>query len=132
MRIQQRFDAPVIFIDINRKGASDVGVMTDDVVKNIVSAVTGSSTFDSRDIWVDPKTGIDYFLGVQFPENAVSTFKDLSNIPIRGYDHNRTLPLNRIAKLSKTTGPTEIDHVNFRAVIDLLFRCSRKRCRGFI
>ena len=119
VRIQQRFDDPVIFIDINRKLAIDLGVMTDEVVKNVVSAVTGSSTFDSNDIWVDPKTGIDYLLGVQFPQNAVSTFEQLSTIPIRGFDRNRTLPLNRIATLSKTTGPTQINHVNFKPVIDI-------------
>ena len=119
VRIQQRFDDPVIFIDINRKLAMDLGIMTDEVVKNVVSAVTGSSTFDSNDIWVDPKTGIDYLLGVQFPQNAVSTFEQLSTIPIRGFDRNRTLPLNHIATLSKTTGPTQINHVNFKPVIDI-------------
>lgn len=119
VRIQQRFDNPELFVDIDRKAATDLGVMTDDVVKNIVSAVAGSSTFDSRDIWVDPKTGIDYLLGVQFPQNAVSSFQDLANIPIRGYDHNRTIPLKRIAKIKATTGPTEIDHVNFKPVIDI-------------
>lgn len=119
VRIQQRFDDPLIYVDIDRKKAMDLGVMTDEIVKNIVSAVTGSSTFDSNDIWVDPKTGIDYLMGVQFPESAITSFEQLGNIPIRGFDRNRVLPLNRIATISKTTGPTEIDHVNFRPVIDI-------------
>ncbi|MDR3491395.1 MAG: efflux RND transporter permease subunit [Gammaproteobacteria bacterium] len=119
VRIQQRFDAPVISIDINRKKAMDLGIFTDEIIKNIVSAVTGSSTFDSNDIWVDPKTGIDYLMGVQFPANQVSSFEQLANIPIQGFERNRTLPLSRIDSITKTTGPTEIDHVNFRPVIDI-------------
>ena len=119
VRIQQRFDDPVIAIDIHRKKAMDLGIFTDEVVKNVVSAVTGSATFDSNDIWVDPKTGIDYLMGVQFPPNQISTFDQLANIPIQGYDRNRTLPLSHIATITKTTGPTEIDHVNFRSVIDI-------------
>ncbi len=119
VRIQQRFDDPIISINIDRQKAMNLGVFTDEIVKNVVSAVTGSSTFDSNDIWVDPKTGIDYLMGVQFPPNQVSTFDQLANIPIQGFERNRTLPLNRIALITKTTGPTEIDHVNFRPVIDI-------------
>lgn len=119
VRIQQRFDDPLISIDINRKKAMDLGIFTDEIVKNVVSAVAGSSTFDSNDIWVDPKTGIDYLMGVQFPPNQISTFDQLANIPIQGFERNRTLALSRIATLTKAMGPTEIDHVNFKPVIDI-------------
>jgi multidrug efflux pump subunit AcrB len=119
VRIQQRFDAPLISIQINRKKAMDLGIFTDEIVKNIVSAVNGSSTFDSNNIWVDPKTGIDYVMGVQFRGNQISSFKQLGDIPIKGFERERVLPLSEIANISQTTGPTEIDHVNFRPVIDI-------------
>ena len=86
VRVQQRFDAPLISIDIDRKNAMDLGVMTDEIVKNVVSAVAGSSTFDSNDIWVDPKTGIDYQMGVQFSAPQISSLAQLADIPIRGED----------------------------------------------
>jgi multidrug efflux pump subunit AcrB len=119
VRVQQRFDDPLIYIDINRKKAMSLGIFTDEIVKNIDSAVTGSSTFDTSSLWVDPKTGIDYFLAVQIPPQKVSSFKELNDVLVRGFDRNRVLPLKNIAKISKTTGWTQINHVNFRPVINV-------------
>lgn len=119
VHVQERDDAPVINLQINRKNAMTMGITTEDVIKNVASAVSGSSTFDSSNIWVDPKTGIDYLMGVQFSENQVNNFNDLKNIPIRAEDRNRTVPLNSVADLSITTGPTQINHVNYRPVVDL-------------
>ncbi|MBS0359039.1 MAG: efflux RND transporter permease subunit [Proteobacteria bacterium] len=119
VRVQQRFDDPLIYVDINRNKAMSLGIFTDEVVKNIDSAVTGSSTFDTTNLWVDPKTGIDYFLAVQFPQEQVSSFEQLANIPIQGYGRNRVLPLSQIANISQKTGWTQINHVNFRPVISV-------------
>jgi len=118
-RIQERFDAPAIYIGVDRNAAMDLGITTEDIIKNVVSAVSGSSTFDSSNIWVDPKTGIDYLMGVQFAESEISSIEQLSNIPIRGHDRERTVPLSRIGKISKTTSPTQLDHVNLRPVINI-------------
>jgi multidrug efflux pump subunit AcrB len=130
VRIQQRFDDPTIYIDIDRKKAMNLGIFTDEVVKNIDSAVTGSSTFDTSSLWIDPKTGIDYFLAVQIPQNNVATFNDLKNVPIRGFDRNRVLPLENIATISKTTGWTQINHVNFRSVINIYLDAENRDIGG--
>src|SRR5208337_1282563 len=81
--------------------------------------VTGSSTFNSSNIWVDPKTGIDYPMGVQFSEKEVSNFKQLADFPVRAQHRERTTPLGNIATLTKTLSPTQINHVDFRRVIDI-------------
>ncbi len=119
VRVQQRFDDPLIYVDIDRQKAMDLGVFTDEVVKNIDSAVTGSSTFDTHSLWVDPKTGIDYFLAVQLPQKEVSSFQELANIPVKGFERERVFPLKNIATITKTTGWTQINHVNFRPVINI-------------
>jgi multidrug efflux pump subunit AcrB len=112
-RIQQRLDAPLINLDVDRNKAGAMGLTTDEVVKNIVSAVSGSSSFNPA-IWVDPKSGIDYMLGVQFPEKQLSTLEDLKNIPITGHRQDRAVPLHEIAK-----GLSEVNHVNLRPVVDI-------------
>lgn len=119
VRVQERFDAPFINLDIDRKKSMDLGISTDEVIKNVVSAVTGSATFASKVIWVDPKTGINYPMGVQFAEQQVSSFKQLANIPIRGHDRERVVPLERLATITQTTGPIQINHVNFKRVTDI-------------
>jgi multidrug efflux pump subunit AcrB len=118
VRVQQRDDTPQIKLDIDRKKAGGLGLTPDEVVKNVVSAVSGSSTFNPT-IWVDPKTGYDYFLGVQVPEKLVSTFDELKNLPITGKRQDRVVPLGALAVLSQSKGPTEINHVNLRDVVDI-------------
>jgi multidrug efflux pump subunit AcrB len=118
VRIQQRLDAPQIKVDINRKKAGALGITTDEVIKNIVSAVSSSSSYNPA-IWVDPKSGIDYQMAVQFPEASIASIDQLAGISITGKHQIRSVPLGRFAKISKAEGPTEINHTNLRPVVDL-------------
>jgi multidrug efflux pump subunit AcrB len=118
VRVQERLDAPQIELDVDRKKAGLLGLTTDEVVKNVVSAVSGSSTFNSS-IWVDPKSGIDYLLGVQFTEDAVSSLDQLSDIPITGRRQDREVPLRSLANIDRTVGPSEANHVNLRPVTNI-------------
>jgi multidrug efflux pump subunit AcrB len=118
VRVQQRLDAPQIQLDVDRKKAKLVGLTTEEVVKNVVSSVAGSETFNPT-IWVDPKSGIDYLLGVRVPERRVDTIEQLAALPITGSSQDRSLPLSSVAKLSLTQGASEINHVNLRPVVDV-------------
>ncbi|MFI4936962.1 MAG: efflux RND transporter permease subunit [Candidatus Berkiellales bacterium] len=119
VRIQERFDAPMIYIEIDRSKALKVGIETVDIVKNVASAVGGSSTFDTSNIWIDPKTGFQYFLGVQYKESDISNFKALEDISIIGEHRERPSPLKNVATLNNTTTPTQLDHVNLKPVINI-------------
>lgn len=118
IRVQQRYDSPKFQIDVDRKKSDELGLTTDEVMKNIVSAVSGSSSF-SPAIWVDPKSGVDYMLGVQFPEKELSNKEELSEIPITGRHQDRSVPLSRISQMTEGKGPSESNHVNLKPVIDL-------------
>lgn len=130
VRVQQRDDDPIIKIDIDRTKAMDIGVFTDEVVRNIDSAVTSSATFATNSMWVDPKTGINYFLSVQYPEQLVTTFEELLNVPIKGYQRNRLMPLKDLATVTKTTGWTQMNHVNFIPVIDIYLNAEGRDIGG--
>jgi len=114
-RIEERVDAPQVEIDVDRRVAGDLGITTDEVMKNVVSAVSNSSSFNSA-IWVDPKSGIDYFLGVQFPQKDFATLDDILKIPITGRTQSRSVMLNRLVFLVKKKGATEITHLNLEPV----------------
>ena len=118
LRIQQRLDAPQIALDIDRVKAARLGLNEEEAIKNTVSAVSSSSSFNSA-IWVDPKSGVDYLLGVQFQESDMTTLDDLGNISITGSTQSRSVPLKRIATLKYETGPSEINHVNLKQAVDL-------------
>lgn len=118
VRVQQRFDMPTIKLDVDRNKAGLLGITVDEIVKNVVSSVSGSSSF-SPAIWVDPKTGIDYLFGVQVPEKSFDSLDDFKAIPVTGRYQDRSIPLNRIATVGEGLGASESNHVNLRPVIDV-------------
>ncbi|HVO32721.1 MAG TPA: efflux RND transporter permease subunit, partial [Elusimicrobiota bacterium] len=118
VRIQQRIDTPAYKMTVDRQKAAAIGLTVDEVVKNVVSAVSGSATFNPA-IWVDPKTGIDYFMGVQFDLKLFDKLSDLLNIPITGENQIRSVPLAHIATVTEAQVPTEVDHDDLQRVMDV-------------
>ena len=118
VRIQQRFDSPIMDIDFNRRKVSDLGLTPDIVVKNLVSAVANSASYNQQ-IWVDPKTGIDYFLGVQYPENSFNSKESLLTIPVTSVRQDRSIALSRFSTIKTSSGATEINHNNLLPTVDI-------------
>jgi len=118
VRIQQRFDAPALEMTIDRKKVSDYGLSPDLVVKNLVSAVSNSTSYNQL-VWIDPKTGIDYLLGVQYPENSIQTQEQLLSIPVISSDQDRSIPLKSFTTITHSTGPIELNHYNLMPSIDI-------------
>lgn len=118
VRIQERFDAPVINVDIDRVRSDEVGIYTDEVVENIVSSLSGSVSFKPT-IWVDPKTGLDYFVGVRMPEKDVETMEQFKSLPISGHNQKRILRLDQVSKISEGKGISELNRINMKRVINI-------------
>ncbi|EID99637.1 efflux RND transporter permease subunit [Leptospira licerasiae] len=119
VRILESFDTPAIEVNINRKKADAQGVLTTEIVQNIVSALSGSIVYKPA-IWVDPKTGIDYALGVRFPQENFKTMKDFQGIPVTGKFQERAIPLDRLSDIEKTEGPTVLSRVNMKRTVNIL------------
>lgn len=117
-RIQQRIDAPELFLDVDREKASKLGLSVDGVMKSVISTVSGSASFDPA-IWVDPKSGLDFMFGVQMPEDKVTSLDELREVPLTGPHQDRGVPLSRVAKISEEKGPSEINHVNLVPIVDI-------------
>jgi HAE1 family hydrophobic/amphiphilic exporter-1 len=116
--IPQDIDAPSFQLNINRIRASELGLSQREVVSNIITALT-SNVMIAPSYWVDPKTGNDYFLSVQYPEGTVKSVSDLSSIPLRGINQTDPTRLDMVADVSKVLAPTEVDHYQLRRVIDV-------------
>src|ERR1700751_6394620 len=71
--------------------------------------------------WVDPKSGNNYMLTVQyFNQNINSmTMTDFRNIPLRAARSAQYTPLQSVAKIEPINTPTEVDHYQIRRVIDV-------------
>ena len=116
--IPQDIDAPAFRLDIDRGHASELGLSEKEVVSNVITALT-SNAMIAPSFWVDPRTGNDYLLTVQYPETTVKTFADLRSIPLRAAGQTDAVRLDAVTSLKPIQAPTEVDHYQLRRVIDV-------------
>jgi len=118
VRIQQRLDAPQINVDVDRVKAAQVGLTQDSIVKNIVTAFNSSINF-APSFWIDERNGNHYFIGAQYRESDIKSLETVLDIPITGMKQPTPIPLRNVAKLSRGTAPSEINHLNITRVTDI-------------
>jgi len=143
--IPQSLDYPGLRLDIDRERASLVGLTAKEVVDNVVTALT-SSGMVAPSYWIDPRTGNNYMVTVQYANRWINhmSMQDLENIPLHakrtpGFGPadeahqagilNAALPINdnstgvvtlgSVASIQQINTPTEVDHYQIRPVIDI-------------
>jgi len=119
--IPQDIDYPALQLDVDRMRASEMGLDQQEVVDNVITALT-SNQMIAPSYWIDPKTGNDYMLTVQYPEDQVKSMSDLRAIPLRGDKARRPTRLDMISNIHRIQSPTEVDHYALRRTIDIYVR----------
>ncbi len=121
--IPEESNYPTLKINVDRVKAARLGLTQRDVVRNVITALT-SNQMIAPSIWIDPKTGNDYFLTAQYPESAIDSVETLRNIPVLtghpGQSTHDALLLRNVATISREAHPAEADHYNIQRVVDLL------------
>jgi multidrug efflux pump subunit AcrB len=143
--IPQNLDYPGIALNIDREKASLIGLTAQDVVDNVITALT-SDGMVAPSYWIDPKSGNNYMVTVQYANHWINhmSMEDFKNIPLRGVrpagytpseegraasqmpadfwksDHTAGYtPLSSVADIQMINTPTEVDHYQIRRVIDI-------------
>jgi multidrug efflux pump subunit AcrB len=118
--IPQDIDYPGLELNIDRQQASLLGLTPKDVVDNVITALTSNGMI-APSYWIDPKTGNNYMLTVQYSNEKVGsmTMSDFRNIPLRAIASKSYTPLQSVAKIVPMNTPTEVDHYQLRRVIDV-------------
>jgi multidrug efflux pump subunit AcrB len=116
--VPQDVDYPALRLDIDRERASQLGLSSKEVVGNVITALT-SDQMIAPSYWVDPRTGNDYLLTVQYFENQVKNLADLDSIPIRSAGQPAPARLDAVSELHHIHAPTEVDHYQLRRVMDV-------------
>ncbi len=119
--IPQDLDYPALRLDIDRIRASELGLNEREVVDNIITALTSNSMI-APSYWIDPKSGNDYMLTVQYPENYIKSLSDLSAIPLKAANSTKTTRLDMLSTMQRINSPTEVDHYQLRRTIDIYVR----------
>jgi multidrug efflux pump subunit AcrB len=154
--IPQNLDFPGIELNIDREKASLIGLSAKDVVDNVITAMT-SDGMVAPSYWIDPKSGNNYMVTVQYANRFLNnmSMQDFENIPLRGVQpagyspqqdarqasvHSPATwsgghtsgytPLSSVADLKLINTPTEVDHYQIRRVIDIYVSTRTEALQG--
>ncbi|HET6145766.1 MAG TPA: efflux RND transporter permease subunit [Candidatus Acidoferrales bacterium] len=116
--IPQDMDHPALQVNVNRARASELGLNPREVVDNLITSLT-SNAMIAPGYWVDPKSGNNYLVTVQYPENQVRSIQDLKTMPLRGTDLKLPTYLDQVADVSVIQSPTEVDHYQLQRSMDV-------------
>ena len=116
--VPQDMDYPALQVNVNRERASQLGLSPKEVVDNLITALT-SDAMIAPSYWVDPKSGNNYFVTVQYPENQVKSLEDLKAMPLRSPHLKLPTYLNQVADITPMLTPTEVDHYQLQRTIDV-------------
>jgi multidrug efflux pump subunit AcrB len=143
--IPQSVDYPGLELEIDRQRASLVGLSAKDVVDDVIVALT-SSGMVAPSYWIDPHSGNNYLLTVQYANHLLNrmSMQDLLNIPLHGKrppgygplqpgrkagftpaslssggESGGIVTLGSVAQIHQINTPTEVDHNQIRRVVDI-------------
>jgi multidrug efflux pump subunit AcrB len=119
--IPQDIDYPALRISVDRTRASQLGLTEKEVVSNLITALT-SNQMIAPSIWIDPKSGNNYFLTVMYKEGQIRSIEDLKAIPLHGTNVTQPTRLDMVANIEQFNAPTELDHTQIRRFVDIYAR----------
>jgi len=119
--VPQDIDYPSLRISVDRTRAGELGLTEKEVVSNIITALT-SNQMIAPSIWIDPKSGNNYFLTVMYKDGQIKSIDDLKAIPLHGTSVGQTTRLDMVADIQQFNAPTEMDHTQIRRDIDIYVR----------
>src|SRR5579862_1198471 len=119
VHVQQAFDEPTLYMDIDRTRVQSVGLQARDVAQNVL--VSLSSSFQTAPtFWLDPSNGINYNIAVQTPQYRIDSFQALQNTPVTAPTPN--VPPQILGNLVTTTTTARqavVSHYNSQPMINV-------------
>jgi len=118
--IPQDLDYPGLQLNVRREMAARLGLSASDVIDNVVTALTSNGTI-APSYWVDPQSGNNYLLTVQYGNHQINsmTLDDFKQIPLHAPHNENTTMLANVADIKVINTPTEVDHYQLFRVIDV-------------
>jgi hydrophobic/amphiphilic exporter-1 (mainly G- bacteria), HAE1 family len=114
----QDMDYPGLQLNVKRDRAAELGLSPKEVVDNVITSLT-SDVMIAPSYWVNARTGNNYFVTVQYPENRVQSIEDLKSMPLHAPGKKLPTYLQQVADITPILSPTEIDHYQLERIIDI-------------
>jgi multidrug efflux pump subunit AcrB len=118
--IAQSLNQPTLRIDVDRAKAANLGLTQGDVEKNAIVAINSSYNLNPI-MWLDPKSGNDYFVAAQYDEKKITSLEALRTIPVTGQQRGeaKTTQLRNVARLSRSDSLVVATHYNIQRTMDV-------------
>ena len=118
--IPQDLDYPGIQLNVNRELAARMGLTASGVVENVITALTSNGMI-APGYWIDPRSGNNYFLTVQYAPRQIQdmTMEDFKQIPLHAKNNANPTVLENVADVKMINTPTEVDHYQLFRIIDV-------------
>lgn len=129
VQVLQRNDAPYLMIEVDRQKASSIGLSARDVVMQVVTAMNSSIAL-TRNFWIDPKSGNQYFVAVQYPDDPSFRIDDLKKVFATGTNQPSAIRLSTLVDIRETTQPVEFNHVGLKRVVNVLVNTENRDIGG--
>ncbi|HSC45245.1 MAG TPA: efflux RND transporter permease subunit, partial [Candidatus Acidoferrum sp.] len=119
VHVQQAFDEPTLYMNIDRTRVQSIGLQARDVAQNVL--VSLSSSFQTAPtFWLDPSNGINYNIAVQTPQYRIDSFQALQNTPVTAPSPNvPSQILGNLVTTSTTSRQAVVSHFNSQPMINV-------------
>ncbi|MDR3406875.1 MAG: efflux RND transporter permease subunit, partial [Methylovirgula sp.] len=115
-RIQQAFNAPTLFVDVNRSLADTTGLTERDIAMSVQDTLAGSVQ-SAPTFWLNPKNGVSYPIVVQSPQYWQDSLGDLANVPVTA--PRAAQLLGGVATIRRGFSSAVVSHYNVQPVVDI-------------
>lgn len=119
VHLHQEVDAPQLLLNVDRARAARFGLTQRDVANDVLVSLS-SNTQVTPNYWVDPASGIQYFLAIQTPQYKIDSVDAILRTPLstKGTTAQSEL-LGNVASIERATGFGVINHFNVQPVYDI-------------
>jgi multidrug efflux pump subunit AcrB len=107
-----------LVINVYREKAAAAGLSPADVIYQAVAAMNSSISID-RNFWIDVKSGNQYFVAVQYPENPSMALDDLLNVNVTSPNQKYPVKLSSLAEFMHRSSAVEINHDSLQRVFNV-------------
>jgi len=118
LRIQQAYDLPELYVNVDRTRAQQVGLTQRDIATDMLVSLTGSFQ-TAPAFWLNPENGVTYQISTQMPQYRIDSLEALRNLPVTGGAGSQPQILGGLAEFSRGSGVGVVSHYNVQPVIDI-------------
>src|SRR5882672_6333177 len=118
VHLHQVVNTPSLLVNVDRSRAAELGLTQRDVANSFLVSLSSSAVV-TPNYWSDPRSGINYLVAVQTPQNRVDSVNSLMNTSVTTGAAGAPQLLSNLATLERREVPAVISHSNVQPVFDV-------------